>query len=283
MNKLLIVFLLSTSFAYSQKDENNKVWDTFEGTRGLFNHSTEMLYKRQFEFIVAHKFGDIAGPGALDRWFGLDDLADVRIAFEYGITNNLNIGLGRSKGVGSIRQVADGYIKYRFLQQGDKVPLNLTWVSSSAFSYAKAATNLSAENAFKTYTDRLIYTHQILISKKISNHLSLQLNAGINHKNFVLYEDVNTIGFVGGTARVRFNPILGMLVEYNHILSRNTVLPYQNPLSIGIELLTGGHAFTFIFSNARGVNENLSIPSTYDNWLDGQFRFGFSITRKFKV
>jgi hypothetical protein len=33
--------------------------------------------------------------------FGLDNSADIRIAFEYGITDKMMIGLGRSKGTGS--------------------------------------------------------------------------------------------------------------------------------------------------------------------------------------
>ena len=108
MKKYLVISLLfGQTVCFSQ--DNNKVWDTFEGTRVLNNHSSEMLYKRQMEFIVAHKFGDLAAPGAVDRWFGLDNLADVRIAFEYGITNDFNIGLGRNKGVGSIAQFVDGY------------------------------------------------------------------------------------------------------------------------------------------------------------------------------
>ncbi|MFD1550606.1 hypothetical protein DNU06_14735 [Putridiphycobacter roseus] len=283
MKKFWILLFLSSYFVSGQSEDKEKVWDTFESTRGLFNHSTEMLYKRQFEFIVAHKFGDIAGPGAVGRWFGLDDLADVRIAFEYGLSDKFNVGLGRSKGVGVIKQVADGYVKYRILQQDNQSPLSLTWVSSLAFSYAKASSNPTAENAFNNFLDRLIYTHQLMGSRKLNDHFSLQLSVGVNHRNFVLFEEVNTVGFIGVTARGRFNPLLGVLVEYNHILNKNASSENKDPLSLGLELLTGGHAFTFIISNARGVNENLFIPSTDDNWLKGQFRLGFSITRKFKV
>ncbi|MFK8037301.1 MAG: DUF5777 family beta-barrel protein [Crocinitomicaceae bacterium] len=283
MKKIIIIALLFNSIASIAQEDTKKVWDTFEGTRVLNNHSNEMLYANQMEFIVAHKFGDMGVAGAAQQAFGLDNLADVRIAFEYGITNDFNIGLGRNKGIGSIRQVIDGYAKYRILQQDKNKPLSLTWVSSMAFSYAEASNDLTAENSFSTFADRLIYTNQIIGSRKFSDRLSLQLNAGVNHRNYVAFDDVNTLFFAGGAARVRVTQIIGLLAEYNHILNRGNDIAYQNPLTFGLELLTGGHAFTFMFSNSQGVNENLFIPSTYSNWLDGQFRIGFSITRKFKL
>lgn len=274
---LVIILLVSSSLSQAQG-----VWDTFEGTRVLNNHSTDMLYKKQLEFIIAHKFGNMADSAAASQFFGFDDLADVRMALEYGVTNKFNIGVGRSKGVGAYRQVADGYLKYRILHQGEK-PVNLTWVSSMAIPYGKAATSTSAENAYSSFAERLIFTNQLIVSRKVSDKISVQLNGGINHRNFVNFYDKNTLGFVGGAARYRFNPVVGMLVEYNHILTDRGTYEYKNPLSVGLEFLTGGHAFTFIFSNGKAVNENLFIPATYSDWTKGEFRLGFSITRKFKT
>lgn len=283
MKLKLVIALLATPFLLYSQEDDGKVWDTFEGTRVLNNHSTEMLYKRQMEFIVAHKFGDLAGPDAFQRWYGLDNLADVRIAFEYGVTNNFTIGAGRSKGVGALLQVFDGYAKYRFLQQSNNTPISLAWVSSMGVPVATASTVATLENAYNKLTDRFIYTHQIIAARKFSDRLSLQLNAGVNHRNFVAFNDVNSLFFVGGAARIRVTQIIGILAEYNHILNRGNEVDFQNPLTFGLELLTGGHAFTFMFSNAQAVSENLFIPATKSNWLDGQFRLGFSITRKFKI
>ena len=152
-----------------------------------------------------------------------------------------------------------------------------------AVPYAKASTDQTAENAYSGIVDRFIYTNQLIGARKFSDRLSVQINAGVNHRNFVAFNDVNTLYFIGGAARARLTSIIGVLAEYNHILNRGSEIEFQNPLSFGLELLTGGHAFTFMFSNSQGVNENLFIPSTYSNWLDGEFRLGFSITRKFKL
>jgi hypothetical protein len=262
-----------------------KIWDTFEGTRVLNNHSTEMLYKKNLEFIVAHKFGDLAGSnGGLQNFYGLDNLADVRIAFEYGVTTNFDIGVGRSKGVGILNQMLDGYAKYRFLQQEDKgMPISLTLVSSMASSYRKPSEDSTSAASYSSVLERLIFTNQILISKKVNNRLSLQINAGYHHRNLVAFDDVNGLFFTGGVIRFRITENFGVLTEYNHLWNTGNGSIQKDPLSFGIELLTGGHNFTLVFSNGKGLNENVFLGNTTSNWLDGEFRFGFSINRRFKL
>jgi len=262
-----------------------KIWDTFEGTRVLNNHSTEMLYKKNLEFIIAHKFGDIAGAnGGLQNFFGFDNLADVRFAFEYGVSTNFDIGIGRSKGVNAQTQVMDGYLKYRLMQQEDGgKPMSLTFVSSMAAPYRKASTDSTSSAYYQSPLERLIFTNQILASRKMSDKLSLQLNAGYHHRNLVAADDINGMIFTGGVIRYRFTQTFGMLVEYNHVWNRVAGNGQKNPLSFGVELITGGHNFTLVMSNGRALNENLFLSNTYSDWLKGQWRLGFSINRRFKL
>lgn len=282
INKIaVLVSVLVAGFSYSQE----KIWDTFEGTRGLSNHSTEMLYKRNMEFRVSHKFGDIAGSnGGLQSFYGFDNLADVRIAFEYGITDNINIGLGRSKGVNERIGVVDMFGKMRLIQQEKNgKPLNITYVSALAFSYHKASTDLTLSTSYQTPLDRLIFTNQIIVSRKFSDRLSLQVNAGYHHRNLVTYNDVNGMIFTGGVIRYRFTKTLGIITEYNHVWNRSSLTEQTNPLAVGFELLTGGHNFTLVVSNHKGVNENVFLSNTTSDWLKGEWRIGFTINRRFKL
>jgi hypothetical protein len=277
----LVVGILISIISYGQE----KIWDTFDGTRGLSNHSTEMLYKRNMEFRVSHKFGDIAGDnGGLQNFYGFDNLADVRIAFEYGITDNINIGLGRNKGVNERTGVVDMFGKMRLLQQEKNGKLvNLTYVSSLAFSYKNASLDSTSSNYYQTTTDRLIFTNQIIVSRKFSDRLSLQINGGYHHRNLVAFNDVNGMLFTGGVIRLRFTKTLGIITEYNHVWNRNSETGQTNPLSIGFEMLTGGHNFTIVVSNHKGVNENIFLSNTTSDWLKGQWRIGFTINRRFKL
>ena len=280
---LLGLFLVAGS-VFSQDDV---VLESFSGTRVLSNHSVELLPKRSLEFIVAHKFGDIAGNGGgVSTFYGLDNLSDVRIAFEYGITDKFNIGLGRCKGDAQVTGLVDGFAKYKILQQKKVgMPINLVFVSSLILPYKHAVEDLTLIASYPNFLNRFTFTNQLLISRKFSDRFVAQVNFGYNHRNLVNSFDQNGSLFAGAAGRVRITKTVGLLVEYNRVLNRpNTEINnYKNPLSVGIELITGGHSFIINFSNARALNENLFIPSTTADWLDGQWRFGFSINRRFKL
>ncbi len=267
--------------------QDEAVLESFSGTRVLTNHSVQLLPERTLEFIVAHKFGDIAGAsGGLQNFYGFDNLADVRIAFEYGVLDNLDIGLGRNKGVGLITGVIDGYAKYKILQQKQSgMPVNLVFVSSLILPYKAAISDSSSVASYPKFLNRFTFTNQLLVARKFSDRFVLQANVGYNHRNFVDFVDANGLVFAGVSARTRFTKTIGLLVEYNHIFNRpeSIVDNYQDPLSVGIEILTGGHSFILNFSNSRALNENIFVPNTTSNWLDGQWRFGFSINRRFKL
>lgn len=285
LKKLFLVGLsLASATIYSQDD---LVLESFSGTRVLSNHSVELLPKRSLEFIVAHKFGDIAGDnGGVSTFYGLDNLSDVRIAFEYGISDKFNIGLGRCKGDGQVTGLLDGFAKYKILQQKKVgMPINLVFVSSLVLPYKKSVDDLTLISSYPDFMNRFTFTNQLLISRKFSDRLVTQVNFGYNHRNLVSSYDQNGVLFAGIAGRARITKTVGFLVEYNHVLNRpNTVINNnKNPLSVGIELITGGHSFIINFSNARALNENLFIPSTTADWLDGQWRFGFSINRRFKI
>lgn len=290
INRIIVSIglLLINASAISQ----DFVQESFASTRVINNHSNEMLPARSLEFIVAHKFGDMYRLGSDGKikpnsaeWFGFDNLADVRIAFEYGIFNNLNVGLGRSKGVGSMTQMVDSYAKYRILQQKSSgMPISLTYVSTLALSYRAKSADSTLINSWPTFAHRFRFVNQILVTRKFSDRFTLQMNLGYHHRNYVMAGDKNGITFGGVSGRFRFTKTIGLLWEYNYQFNRpSSITASQNHLAFGIEILTGGHAFALTISNSESVNENLFITETTSNWLDGGFRFGFSINRRFKL
>lgn len=284
---ILVTLALNALFAASCFGQETKITDSFSGTRVLSNHSVETLPYKSLEFIVAHKFGDIAGAsGGLQNFYGFDNLADVRIAFEYGLRDKLDIGVGRNKGVGIISGVADGYVKYKILQQKTiGMPVNLVYVSSLILPYKPAVNDPASVASYPKFLNRFTFTNQVLVSRKFSDRIVIQANVGYNHRNFVDFQDVNGLFFAGIASRLRFTKTFGMLVEYNHVFNRPASIAanFHNPLSVGIEILTGGHSFILNFSNAQGLNENIFIPGTTSSWLDGQWRLGFSLNRRFKL
>ena len=99
------------------------VRNAFKSPRVINGHSMEMLGKGVLDFRILHRFGNING-GYRDL-FGLDQ-ASMRFGFDYGISKNLSIGIGRS----TFNKEADGFIKYRIAHQskGQKsFPCSILW------------------------------------------------------------------------------------------------------------------------------------------------------------
>jgi hypothetical protein len=56
---------------------------------------------------------------------------------------------------------------------------------------------------------------------------------------------------------------------------------YKNPLTIGIDIETGGHVFQLLFTNSRASNDSSFLTETTGDWSKGEISFGFNIVRVF--
>ncbi len=265
-------------------DEPEYVEEVFSSTRVINGHSTEMLNKKILEFRIEHRFGDLAGSnGGAQQMFGLDQVSDIRLAFEYGITDNFNIGMGRSKGNGQpYRSLLDGYGKYRILRQKRHgMPISLVAMGTMAFTYMRASTDISQVSAFPNWQHRFSYTAQLHISKKIGSWLSLSLSPSIVHRNYVAATDQNTLFAIGASTRFAIGSTMGIVLEYYRVFGDSKLRTTNyNSLGVAFEFKTFGHNFTINLTNSTGFGESQFITNTYTDWLKGQFRLGFSIGRK---
>lgn len=265
---------------------NQPVTDVFNSTRIINGHSTETLRKKVMEFRIEHRFGDIAGSaGGVQQMFGFDNIADIRLALEYGITDKIMIGFGRAKGSGNpYRSLVDGFVKYRFIdQKKGGSPVSVSALGLMTFTYMKASTDSTQLTYFPKFIHRLSYASQINISRKFHERFSMAIIPTVVHQNYVDAGNQNTIFALGGGARIGITNTFGILLEYYHCMTNNTIRQnYTNSLSVAAEFITFGHNFTLFFSNARGLGETQFITNTTSDWLKGQFRFGFAVGRKFE-
>lgn len=259
---------------------------TFNSTRIISGHSVEVLPEKTFEMRIEHRFGDIAGDnGGVQTMFGFDNVSDMRIALEYGVTKNLMLGFGRCKGTGvPYRSLLDGFVKYRFLEQvKDSMPLSLTLIGGASFSYQKASSDISNVNHFPDAIHRFAYYTQLNLARRFGKFVSVSLMPTLVHRNYVANSDLNTLFTLGGAMRVRLSKKFFFLTEYYHCFNGNSFRQqgYQNSLGVALEWSTFGHNFTINFTNSKGLGETQFIPYTYEKWLDGQFRMGFCVSRQF--
>ncbi len=286
MKKLLFISLLISFSSFSQ-EETTYTYNTFNSARIINSHSTEMLEKRSMDFRIGHRFGDIAGTnGGIETLFGIDNSSDISVGLEYGITNNFNIGITRYKGAGPYRQLYEGYVKYKFLSQSNKMPISLVALAKFNVTSMKASTDSSSPTSFPDFVSRTSNSFQLLIARKFSERFSMQIMPTYVHRNYVGFYDQNGTFAVGAGARLQLTKLIGIIGEYHYVVFEEGVqdrLNTFNPIALGVEFDTGGHIFQLNFSNSRGFGEAQYLPSTFSDFTEGQFRFGFSISRVFKL
>jgi hypothetical protein len=302
---LLVICHLSLSICFAQDDimnlldqnekpKNEPVLESFKTTRVINAQSTETVPKNAMDLRITHRFGNIgaASGGGYSSFYGMDNVANIRIAFEYGILENWMVGVGRSKTMGNI----DAFTKWRFLTQttNNKVPLSLAVYLNAAISPIKREIFYADVPVFKNnILHRLSYTAQLIIARKFGNVGSLELLPTYVHRNYVKTYinpengagETNGLFALGAAARIKLTKRSSILVEYFYTFSEfrknNPTRPYYQPISIGYEIETGGHVFHMNFSNAVGIIENDFVVNSPDTWNLGGFKWGFNISRVF--
>lgn len=262
------------------------VKETFQSTRIINGHSIETLRKGVLEFRVEHRFGDIGGiDGGIQTMFGFDNSSDIRIAFEYGLTDKLMVGLGRSKGTGEpYRSLIDGFAKYRVFNQVKRgFPFSMSVLGTTSFTYMKASSDLTQVSSFPKWEHRLAYSVQLNLAKKFGDKFSFAVMPTLIHRNFVAADDDNTIFSLGSGLRLALNSKMAILLEYYHCFTNDAIRKSNyNSLGVAFEWITFGHNFTVNLTNSSGFGETQFITNTFDSWNKGQFRLGFCIGRKWE-
>ena len=261
------------------------VGPAFKDTRVINTHSVETVPKGKLDFRVGHRFGDLAGNrGGWKTFYGLENASDVYFGFEYGITESITASISRSKGAGPLRQLVHGYIKARLLRQQEVgSPLSITLVGLSSLSTMQKSDNPELLSSFETTSQRMAHHAQLLLARKFSDRFSLQLSAGLTHRNRVAFNEENDIFSIGLATRIQLNRVFGLIIDATYPISDRYSWDrgYYFPLGIGFEIGTGGHVFQINFTNSNGIVETDYIPYSSSNWEEGEFRLGFTISRLF--
>lgn len=246
---------------------------TFKGTRLINGHTVETRSEGVLDVIISHRFGRL-NSGAYEL-FGLDE-ANVRLGLDYGLNDRLTLGIGRS----SFRKVYDGFAKYKLLQQGTgrgSSPLTAVAFSSLAVETLRSQNNLNLSN-------RLTYVWQLLLARKFSDHLSVQLMPSIVHRNLSLTEaDDNDIYLLGAGGRYKLSKRLALNVEYYYQFNQPLAENNHNSLSVGLDIETGGHVFQLHLTNSRAMQEKGFLTQTTGDFFEGDIHFGFNISRVFQL
>lgn len=283
---LIITFWLSLPYNSQGQDlmdvfgEEEKATDytyaTFKTTRVVSGHSVENPANGVLLFLISHHFGKV-NSGAYD-FFGLDQ-ATIRLGLEYGINDFISVGIGRS----SYQKSFDSFLKAKVLRQSKgarNIPVTITLFSAMDVFSLKWQ-NPERKNYF---TSRMSFVNQVLIARKFNDKLSVQITPTFIHKNLVANASTDNDTYaIGAGGRFKITQRLSINGEYFHILPGSVSDNFENPLSIGVDIETGGHVFQLHFSNAQPMFERAFITETMGKWAKGDIYFGFNISRVFTI
>ncbi len=308
MKKILLTYLvicLSSIYIFAQDDlsdivnsssDNNAkeyVSATFKAFKVINAQTNETNKKHNLNFNIAHRFGDIAGTnGGFHTFYGLDGAPDIRWSFDYGVTDRFQLGVGRSKGIEPYKELYDGNAKFKLLRQtiDGKMPFGIALYGVAGITGRKSVSDSTSDAYYEgNFSHRISYVTQAIISRKFSPSFSFELIPSWCHRNYVDFNDENDIFSIGAGLRLKLTKRFSVIADYFHTfgsyranaVDANGKKIYYDPLSIGVEIETGGHVFAMTFTNATGMLENSFLPQTKSNWADGQFRWGFNIARNF--
>jgi hypothetical protein len=238
------------------------------GTRFINLQSANVAEKYELQMLIQHRFGDLSG--GFYELFGLDE-ASMRIGFDYGITNNLNVGVGRS----SYMKTFDSFIKYRFLTQSSAMPLTLT--ASVAGSFPTIRNVIPDE--FSDFSKKASGNVQLHFARSFKN-FAVQVSPGYIGTGYIPVENDSysffTMAFGGAVKlakKVTFN------IEYLYRFEDE--INYVNPFSASVDLGTAGHLFQIMISNTQQMYDQAIITNPTGDWTEGHLFLGFNLIRAF--
>ena len=255
--------------------QKQPVTSAFKSTRVIMSHSLEMLKPGALDFRILHRFGTInQGVG---EFFGLDG-ATIRLGLDYGLSEQLTVGLGRS----SHKKELDAFLKFRPLRQSAgarALPVSIVLAGGTTVTTG-AWTGAAKQESFR---NRQSFYGQMLVGRKFSEAFTLQLAPTLVHRNLVPQKDPNNNFALGTAARFRLSRRVSLNVDHYLVLNKNKSTLTYNPLSVGFDIETGGHVFQLHFTNAIGMNERAFLTETTNRWSNGDIQFGFNISRTFQL
>ena len=277
MTRSIILFISISVSLHSQEDllglidDNPKttpVMATFKATRIVNAQSIEMPKPRILEFVILHRFGSMAN-GAYDL-FGMDE-AVIRFDLEYGFSDRLSIGIGRS----SLNKTYDIFSKLKIVDQRTghrSFPISLVLF-----------TKMEIETIMKDMDmqDRYTYDIQFLLAKKLNRSLSLQLMPTFIHRNLVeTHNDQHDLISLGIGGRIKMTRRTSINFDTFFPIGKRGET-YKQGWGIGYDIETGGHVFQLMVTNARGSFESEYVENASGAFEDLNLYLGFNISRAF--
>jgi hypothetical protein len=280
--KLLFVLLMFPAISIAQEEEDTAQDSTivvvkeqlerpaFEGASLIENPTNILFDKNTLEVQMQHRFGLLNETNTLAGIYG--DGANIRIALSYAIHERLTLGYGTTKN----NRLQDFFWKAALLRQtrSNSMPVSVSY-------YGNFTIDARPEKTFNLIQDRYSFFNQIIIAKRFTPNISLQVAPSISHFNAVepgMQNDMFAIAFGG---RFKISPNTAIIADYSQPLTQfNQKNPHPG-ISFGVEFATSAHAFQVFLTNYAGIVPQQNYIKNQNDFFNGDFLIGFNITRNY--
>lgn len=282
----LVLFLFwNDAFAQLERRtvvQNRPVEQTFMAPRNINLYTVQNLSKGELHYSIMHTFGEVKS-GYQNLW-GIDSGANVRFSFEYGLSNKLSVGIGRS----SLDKLVDLSGRYHILKQttqGD-MPVSVSFAGTLGINTSQLGFVENLGLAGYSVADRLSFAGSLLVARKFSENLSLQVSPTAVWFNRVGFEtnieDGSTQGYVGLglSGRYKIRPRTALTLQYIPTLNQ---FDKNHNIAVGIDIETGGHVFQMFFTTTPALNDQYLVAGSNGSFIEREFRFGFNVNRLFQI
>ena len=248
----------------------------FESSFIIDNPTNVVFSKKSMEMQIKHRFGVVNG-GENDL-VGLWAPANIRIGLSYAVFEGVTVGFGTTK----FKRLQDFSLHMRLLRQtrSDKIPISISY-------YGNFVIDARKKELFAFEQDRFSFFHQLIIARRFSRNLSLQIAPSISHYNLAENGFKNDVFGLALGGRCKISPQTSILIDYSHPFTNYPEMDGAdiNPkpgLSIGFEFATSGHAFQLLVSNYKGIVSQDNYAFNQNDFFNGDILIGFNITRVYK-
>jgi hypothetical protein len=242
----------------------------FEGASLIENPTNVLFDKNTLEVQMQHRFGLLKETNTLAGIYG--DGANIRIALSYAIHERLTLGYGTTKN----NRLQDFFWKAALLRQtrSNSMPVSVSY-------YGNFTIDARPEKTFNLIQDRYSFFNQVIIAKRISPNVSMQIAPSISHFNAVepgMKNDLFAIAFGG---RFKISPNTAIIADYSQPLTQFDLKNPHPGISFGVEFATSAHAFQVFLTNYAGIVSQQNYMKNQNDFFDGDFMIGFNITRNY--
>lgn len=275
--KILLVLLLFPVLAIAQDDDtkdSTKVKEAlerpaFESATLIENPTNVLFAKNTLEVQMQHRFGLLNETNTLAGIYG--DGANIRIALSYAIHERLTIGFGTTKN----SRLQDFNWKAALLRQtrSNSMPVSVSY-------YGNFTINARPESTFNLEQDRYSFFNQVIIAKKFSPNVSMQIAPSVSHFNAVGTDMENDMFAIAFGGRVKISPQTAIIFDYSQPITQFDSDPKPG-ISIGTEFSTSAHAFQIFLTNYSGIVPQQNYMKNQNDFFKSDFMIGFNITRNY--